>query len=244
MSYLKSSPLSFSMPRLSILRFLPLYKSVLAGVLALLVLMIGATTLSHAAIEVYDFNSPRQEAQYRGLIDEFRCPKCQNQNLASSDAPIAQDLKQKTYDMVKDGRSDAEIRQYMQERYGDFISYNPPVRPSTWVLWFFPPLLLIIALGGWFWRNQRSRKHPATPKSRPSTRSEKDSSLNAGEQAALDRLLASRTGTGATTSKDEVSETKSVKPKSKNSSTKPKSAKNRSSKPKAKGQTRDKGDSL
>ena len=90
-----------------------------------------------AAIDVYDFDSERQEAQYRGLIEELRCPKCQNQNLAASDAPIAQDLKQKTYDLVKDGRSDGEIRDYMQERYGDFISYKPPVRPSTWILWFF-----------------------------------------------------------------------------------------------------------
>ncbi|MGB2047790.1 MAG: cytochrome c-type biogenesis protein, partial [Psychrobacter celer] len=89
----------------------------LAGV----VLACLLSSVSYAAIEVYDFDSTQQEAQYRGLIEELRCPKCQNQNLAGSDAPIAQDLKQKTYDMVKDGRSDGEIRAYMQERYGDFI---------------------------------------------------------------------------------------------------------------------------
>ena len=168
--------------------FLFPYKSVLIALLTtftLLILLIGTTTSTYAAIDVYDFDSKRQEAQYRGLIDEFRCPKCQNQNLAGSDAPIAQDLKQKTYDMVKDGRSDAEIRQYMQERYGDFISYNPPVRPSTWILWFFPPLLLIVVLGGWFWRNNARQKQPIT-------RASADSSLSAEEQAALDRLLASR----------------------------------------------------
>lgn len=168
--------------------FLFPYKSVLIALLTtftLLILLIGTTKSTYAAIDVYDFDSKRQEAQYRGLIDEFRCPKCQNQNLAGSDAPIAQDLKQKTYDMVKDGRSDAEIRQYMQERYGDFISYNPPVRPSTWILWFFPPLLLIVVLGGWFWRNNARQKQPIT-------RASADSSLSAEEQAALDRLLASR----------------------------------------------------
>ena len=159
---------------------------------SILTLLIGTTTSTYAAIDVYDFDSKRQEAQYRGLIDEFRCPKCQNQNLAGSDAPIAQDLKQKTYDMVKDGRSDAEIRQYMQERYGDFISYNPPVRPSTWILWFFPPLLLIIALGGWFWRNSARQKQPIT-------RATANISLSAEEQAALDRLLASRTPIEETT---------------------------------------------
>ena len=95
---------------------------------------------------------------YRALIEEFRCPKCQNQNLAGSDAPIAQDLKQKTYELVKDGRSDAEIRQYMYERYGDFISYKPPVRPSTWILWFFPPLLLALVLLGWFIKHRHSNQ--------------------------------------------------------------------------------------
>ncbi len=112
----------------------------------------------YAAIDVYDFDSVQQEAQYRGLIEELRCPKCQNQNLAGSDAPIAQDLKQKTYNMVKDGRSDSEIRAYMQERYGDFISYKPPVRPSTWILWFFPPLLLIMLIVGWFWQSRRRQQ--------------------------------------------------------------------------------------
>lgn len=160
------------------------YRLVLIPVFVLFTLLIGATNLSHAAIEVYDFDSKQQEAQYRGLIDEFRCPKCQNQNLASSDAPIAQDLKQKTYDMVKDGRSDAEIRQYMQERYGDFISYSPPVRPSTWILWFFPPLLLILILGGWFWRNHTRSKAPHKRPIMPNA--DINSSLTAKEQAALD----------------------------------------------------------
>ncbi|MDO5767979.1 MAG: cytochrome c-type biogenesis protein CcmH, partial [Psychrobacter sp.] len=128
----------------------------------LLALLLSMMSLSSfAAIDVYDFKDEQQEAQYRRLIDEFRCPKCQNQNLAGSDAPIAQDLKQKTYNMVKEGRSDDEIRAYMQQRYGDFISYKPPVRPSTWLLWFFPPLLLITVLGGWYWRTQtRSKRVP------------------------------------------------------------------------------------
>ncbi len=205
------------------------YRLILIPVFVLFTLLIGATNLSHAAIEVYDFDSKRQEAQYRGLIDEFRCPKCQNQNLASSDAPIAQDLKQKTYDMVKDGRSDAEIRQYMQERYGDFISYSPPVRPSTWILWFFPPLLLILILGGWFWRNHTRSKAPHKRPIMPNA--DINSSLTAKEQAALDRLLASREASGKTT-------TAKANP----TETKPSNLK--TSKPKSNMQTRDKGDSL
>lgn len=127
-----------------------------------MVLLVAELSMSAwANIDTYQFDNPRQEAQYRALIEEFRCPKCQNQNLAGSDAPIAQDLKQKTYDMVKDGRSDTEIRQYMNERYGDFISYKPPVRPSTWILWFFPPVLLVFVMLAWFIRNRNSSKRAA-----------------------------------------------------------------------------------
>ena len=141
---------------------------------------------AYAAIDVYDFDSVQQEAQYRGLIEELRCPKCQNQNLAGSDAPIAQDLKQKTYDMVKEGRSDGEIRAYMQERYGDFITYKPPIRPSTWVLWFFPPLLLITLIAGWFWQSKR-RQRTASGESGMTVESAAE--LSAAEKAELDRLL-------------------------------------------------------
>lgn len=129
--------------------------------MAMVLLVAGLSMSAWANIDTYQFDNPRQEAQYRALIEEFRCPKCQNQNLAGSDAPIAQDLKQKTYDMVKDGRSDAEIRQYMNERYGDFISYKPPVRPSTWILWFFPPVLLVFVMLAWFIRNRNSSKRAA-----------------------------------------------------------------------------------
>ena len=129
--------------------------------MAMVLLVAGLSMSAWANIDTYQFDNPRQEAQYRALIEEFRCPKCQNQNLAGSDAPIAQDLKQKTYDMVKDGRSDAEIRQYMNERYGDFISYKPPVRLSTWILWFFPPVLLVFVMLAWFIRNRNSSKRAA-----------------------------------------------------------------------------------
>lgn len=155
--------------------------------LASLLIACLISVTSFAAIDVYDFDSVQQEAQYRGLIEELRCPKCQNQNLAGSDAPIAQDLKQKTYDLVKDGRSDGEIRAYMQERYGDFISYKPPVRPSTWILWFFPPLLLIILLVGWFWQSKR-RQLVASGESGVTVDSTAEA-LSATEKAELERLL-------------------------------------------------------
>ena len=169
-----------------------------ASLLAAMVLSVAA----HAAIDVYDFDSPQQEAQYRGLIEELRCPKCQNQNLAGSDAPIAQDLKQKTYDLVQEGRSDTEIRSYMQDRYGDFISYRPPVRPSTWILWFFPPLLLILLLTGWFWRTKRRQLE--TSGARKIEQYDAPQPLSASEQAELDKLLARSQSDATRSQKDSL----------------------------------------
>lgn len=122
-------------------------------------LLVASITMPSFAITVYEFDNPAQEARYQALIEDFRCPTCQNQNLAGSDAPIAQDLKQKTYEMIKDGRSDGEIRDFMFNRYGDFISYKPPVRPSTWILWFFPPILLVVLLLWWIIKNRKNNKH-------------------------------------------------------------------------------------
>lgn len=153
---------------------------------AMVLLVAGLSMSAWANIDTYQFDNPRQEAQYRALIEEFRCPKCQNQNLAGSDAPIAQDLKQKTYDMVKDGRSDTEIRQYMNERYGDFISYKPPVRPSTWILWFFPPVLLVFVMLAWFIRNRNSSKRAAVI---ANPIEEGYAPLSAAEQQRLQDLL-------------------------------------------------------
>ncbi len=132
--------------------------SALFKVLALIVTLGSVSSLSQAAIEVFEFDNPRQEAQYQALIEEFRCPKCQNQNLAGSDSVISQDLKRKTYDMVMAGQSDAQIREYMYERYGDFISYKPPVRPSTWILWYFPPVILLLLIVGWLMRTKANNK--------------------------------------------------------------------------------------
>ncbi|MBU5616434.1 cytochrome c-type biogenesis protein CcmH [Psychrobacter sp. TAE2020] len=177
--------MTFNLTTTNLLKSRQLSKWLALGLAAVLATIMSMT--ANAAIDVYDFDSIQQEAQYRGLIEELRCPKCQNQNLAGSDAPIAQDLKQKTYDLIKEGRSDGEIRNYMQERYGDFISYKPPVRPSTWILWFFPPLLLILLIAGWFWQTKR-RQLTARGQSGPSV-DHTTTPLNATEKAELERLL-------------------------------------------------------
>lgn len=118
-------------------------------------------TAAYADVVVREFANDEQESRYQTLINDFRCPTCQNQNLAGSDAPIAQDLKQKTYEMIRDGRTDGEIRAFMFERYGDFISYKPPVRPSTWILWFFPPVLLLGIVLAWLARSRKTSPAPS-----------------------------------------------------------------------------------
>lgn len=95
-----------------------------------------------AAVEVHQFDSPAQEARYKKLIAELRCLVCQNQNLADSNADLAKDLRNKTYDMIRAGQSDEEIISYMVQRYGDFVLYRPPLKTSTVLLWLGPFLIL------------------------------------------------------------------------------------------------------
>lgn len=96
-----------------------------------------------AAIEELTFTDVEQEARYHQLIDELRCPKCLNANLSGSDAPIAADLRAEIFAQIQQGRSDAEIKEFMIVRYGDFILYRPPLNRGTVLLWFGPLALLL-----------------------------------------------------------------------------------------------------
>lgn len=128
-------------------------------ILALLLLAGAAPAL--ASIDVYEFQTPEQETRYRHLIEELRCPKCQNQNLAGSDAMVARDLKDRTYQLLMEGKSDAEIRAHMVERYGDFITYRPPLRAGTVLLWVGPGLLLVAVAAFLVWRVRRPAAAPS-----------------------------------------------------------------------------------
>jgi cytochrome c-type biogenesis protein CcmH len=101
---------------------------------------------AYAAIEVYQFDSPEKTERFRRLTEELRCPKCQNQNIADSNAEIAQDLRVKLQQMLTANKTDDDIVQYMIDRYGDFVLYEPRVTLQTYLLWFGPYLLLGIAL--------------------------------------------------------------------------------------------------
>ncbi|MCW2292098.1 cytochrome c-type biogenesis protein CcmH [Pseudomonas sp. BIGb0408] len=114
-------------------------KRLLIG-LSLLLVLVG---VAHAAIDTYEFASEAERARYRQLTEELRCPKCQNQNIADSDAPIAMDLRAEIYRKLEAGDSNAQIIDYLVARYGDFVLYKPPVTRRTLLLWYGPAALLV-----------------------------------------------------------------------------------------------------
>ncbi|TNF80298.1 MAG: cytochrome c-type biogenesis protein CcmH, partial [Gammaproteobacteria bacterium] len=86
------------------------------------------------------------EDRYHTLVTELRCLVCQNQTIADSNADLAKDLRREVRDMLVKGKSDEEIKDFMLERYGDFVLYNPPFKPGTWILWLAPVLFGLIGL--------------------------------------------------------------------------------------------------
>ena len=113
-----------------------------------LLLLFGAPLLYGASpVDVHEFPDPATEVRYRALVAEFRCPKCLNTNLAGSDAPIAQDLRKAVHRLlVQEGRTDGEVRDYLQARYGDFVLYDPPFNSATLLLWGGPALFAALGL--------------------------------------------------------------------------------------------------
>lgn len=95
-----------------------------------------------AVIETYDFSSPALEQRYHALSQELRCPKCQNQNIADSNAPIARDLRVVLVEQLEAGQTDEQILAFMVARYGEFVRYRPTVDRNTALLWWAPGLLV------------------------------------------------------------------------------------------------------
>ena len=111
-------------------------------VLVLLVLSFNC----FAAVEYRKFNNPQQEQSYKVLIEELRCLVCQNQTIADSNADLAKDLRRQVYEMLQQGKSQDEIVEFMIQRYGDFVLYNPQFKLKTGLLWLGPVVFLLIGL--------------------------------------------------------------------------------------------------
>lgn len=114
--------------------------------IAFLTAVFVALPVVYAVEDKYEFDSPQQRESFLQLTAELRCPMCQNQNIADSDAMIAHDMRRKVYSLLKQGKSEQEVIDYMKARYGDFVHYQPPVTAATLWLWLGPVLFIVIAL--------------------------------------------------------------------------------------------------
>ena len=103
-------------------------------------------TLAEESNEVYPFEDKIYEERFLSLLKELRCPKCQGSNLAGSNAPIAIDLKREVYRLVKLGKTEKEVKDYLVDRYGNFIVYDPPFESDTYALWLAPLIIFLITL--------------------------------------------------------------------------------------------------
>lgn len=97
---------------------------------------------AQASIDTYEFSTQAERDRYRTLVEELRCPKCQNQNIADSDAPIAMDMRDEIFKKLEEGESNEQIVEFLVDRYGDFVRYKPPVNKKTLILWYGPAAFL------------------------------------------------------------------------------------------------------
>ncbi len=118
----------------------------LPGMVMLMLALVIAGS-ARATTDVMPFKDEAQEQQFRQLTEQLRCPKCQNNSIADSNAMIATDMRRRVYDLMQEGKSRQEIIDYMVARYGNFVTYDPPLTPLTVLLWVLP--LAAIVAGGW-----------------------------------------------------------------------------------------------
>ncbi|MCF6762064.1 cytochrome c-type biogenesis protein [Pseudomonas fragi] len=148
--------------------------------LAAVVFGLTLTGVAHAAIDTYEFANDAERDRFRELTKELRCPKCQNQDIADSNAPIATDLRREIYRMLGEGKDNQQILDFMVARYGDFVLYKPALTSKTAVLWFGPLALLVgglVVIGVIVGRRRRTEQV------------EGSDTLSAEERKRLDTLL-------------------------------------------------------
>jgi cytochrome c-type biogenesis protein CcmH len=128
-----------------------------------LALAFALVALPALAIDPLPFKDAAEEARFRELAAELRCVLCQNQSLADSNAGIAQDLRKEVFGLMRAGKSDDEIKDFLTERYSEFVLYKPRVEPRTWLIWFGPALVLLAgAVAVVIIVRRRARQAPST----------------------------------------------------------------------------------
>lgn len=98
------------------------------------------------AVDAYTFKNEQQQQDYKDLVSELRCLVCQNQTIGDSNADLAADLRRQVYEMLQQGKSKDDVLQFMTQRYGDFVLYNPPFKATTGLLWLAPVAFLLLGL--------------------------------------------------------------------------------------------------
>ena len=104
------------------------------------------SSVAFSSIDALNFSSPQQESDYHQLTQSLRCPQCQNNNIADSNATIAMDMRGKVFELLQEGKSKNDVVDYMVARYGNFVTYDPPMTASTLVLWIAPLLLVLLGV--------------------------------------------------------------------------------------------------
>ena len=119
--------------------------SALQGIVLFILLLSSAYAFAQVSDPTpLQFRDAAEETRFHQLTSELRCVMCQNQSLADSNAQIAHDLRREVLDLMNQGKSDAEIKRFLVDRYGEFVLYKPAVQRDTWLLWFGPGLLLLV----------------------------------------------------------------------------------------------------
>lgn len=147
--------------------------------LCLFLSVFSSATFAASAIDTFEFESIEQEQVFHDLTKVLRCPKCQNQNISDSNAELAKDLRNKTYELVKEGKTQDEVVDYMVARFGNFVRYDPPITPATIFLWLGP--LLFILFGFLVLYKQAKNK------------SRKEDELDSNEAIRLKKILKQET---------------------------------------------------
>ena len=145
-------------------------------VLTLLLFFTLAPAVQAATLAEYSFDEPGKAEDFRAIIEEMRCLVCQNESLAGSNAELAVDLRDEIYEMMKSGQEKHDIINFMVARYGDFVLYSPPLKPTTYPIWFGP--LIVFLIGGVVLFRILKRKSVS-----------RETELSAEEEQRLNRLL-------------------------------------------------------